>query len=272
MYVSLAPCHISNPVDGIKIQHLDSLVMRYFSKARGVVLGYSNIVLNSEAADNNQELVATVSDLSPFMFMWITVDLLLWAPRIGDVLMGYIYMLTATHLGLLVHDTFNAHIQLRFMPESWLFIPNQADELADAVSSNEGKRRSNFRSYGYWVDQDGLKVEGKLAFTVREIHTAGKMISLAGTLVLPESELDARPVCQNNDRGGNVGAYATAHEIVPEIPGISQVPDNVTDAVSINKHVKFDSDLRLLVPEDKYPEDGGPGYENDSDSDSSDSD
>ncbi|RKP30644.1 hypothetical protein METBISCDRAFT_30726 [Metschnikowia bicuspidata] len=201
MYVSLAPFHIENPIDGIKSQHLDPLVMKYFPKANGVVLGYSNIMIKEDdrvPEGETNEIMVTVSDLSPFAFMWISVDLLLWSPQIGDTLKGYIFMLTATHLGLLVHDTFNAHIKSRFIPQSWKFAPNQADEYNDSEPS-EDQRRSHFRSYGYWVDHTGIKVEGKIAFTVRAINTSCKMISLEGTLVSPESELDAQPVHESFD-------------------------------------------------------------------------
>ena len=87
MYVSLAPLHIENPIDGIKSQHLDPLVMKYFHKANGVVLGYSNIMIKEDdrvPEGETNEIMVTVSDLSPFAFMWISVDLLLWSPQIGD--------------------------------------------------------------------------------------------------------------------------------------------------------------------------------------------
>lgn len=256
MYVSLAPCHISNPINGIKSQHLDPLVMKYFQKAQGVVLGYSNIVINSGECEvtGENEIVAPVADLSPFAFMWITVDLLLWTPQIGDTLKGYIYMLTATHLGLLIHDTFNAYIRFRYIPQDWQFVPNQADEYAESGNNDEDTSgRNNFRSYGYWADQNGLKVEGKITFNVRAVYTSGKMISLEGSLVSPESELDAQPVHENTERS-EVFAHANA-------------------AVSTSNHIKFDSEPSAPVPEAaKSQEDGVPGYENDSDVDSSDSD
>ena len=43
LYVSLAPVHLQNPINGIKQQHLDPLIMTYFTKAKGIVVAYSNI-------------------------------------------------------------------------------------------------------------------------------------------------------------------------------------------------------------------------------------
>lgn len=194
MYVSLAPSHITNPINGIKAQHLDPLVMSYFAKANGVVLAYSNITLNSEerSPDANDIILAPVSDSSPFCFMWVTVDLLLWYPQIGDILEGNVYMQTASHIGLLVHDTFNASIKLRSIPQDWQFVPSQADEFGEADEAKE--KPTKFGSYGYWTDASGSKIEGKVLFTVRSIHTSRSMLSIEGTLLSPESELDAQPV------------------------------------------------------------------------------
>lgn len=259
MYLSLAPCHITNPIDGIKQQHLDPLVMKYFPKGRGVVLGYSGIVINeSEPSDSDtqiKEVLAPVSDLSPFAFMWVTVDLLLWVPQVGDTLKGYIYMQTASHLGLLVHDTFNAFIRFSYIPQKWTFVPNQADDFdISEKQEDDSNGRSNFRSYGHWKDSTGLKVEGKITFTVRAILTTGKMISLEGTLVSPESELDAQPVHKTLNR---------------------EQPQALEPTPAVNSHVNFDTTDKLQddpATATKSKVDGIPGYVASSDSSDSDSD
>lgn len=223
LYVSLAPCHIKNPINGIKSQHLDPLIMTYSPKAGGVVLSYSNLHVSKDhhSVDSNGEpiTIAKVSDSSPFSFMWVNVDMLIWCPQIGDVLEGNVYMQTASHIGLLIHDTFNASIRLRNVPQDWQFIPSQEDEFeTEQLQENAS---SKFRSYGYWSDAEGTKVEGKITFTVRSIHTTGKMLSLEGTLVPPESEIDAQPVSQER-RGSTTGVPSGRHmkfdeEPIPEI-------------------------------------------------------
>lgn len=195
MYVSLAPCHIKNPVNGVKAQHLDPLIMTYFPKARGVVLSYFNVSLQSKdtSEDALSVLLAKVTELSAFSFMWITVDLLIWYPQIGDLLEGFVYMQTASHIGLLIHDTFNASIKFRNIPQDWEFVPSQADEYGESEANTE-EGSSKFKSFGYWTDASGSKVEGKLPFSIKSIYTNGRMLSIEGTLLSPESELDAQPV------------------------------------------------------------------------------
>ncbi|ABN66726.1 DNA-dependent RNA polymerase I subunit A43 [Scheffersomyces stipitis CBS 6054] len=188
LYVSLAPAHLNSPINGLKAQHLDPLIMTYLPKAGGVVLSYSNIKLSednsSEDAEGNAITVSKIEGSSPFTFLWITVDFLIWRPQVGDVLEGYIYMQTASHLGLLIHDTFNASIKKYNIPNNWQFIPSQEDEIADAAT----------KSFGYWVDENESKIEGKLKFTVKTIHTSGKVVSVEGTLIKPGAERDAQPI------------------------------------------------------------------------------
>ncbi|GEQ72130.1 hypothetical protein JCM33374_g5816 [Metschnikowia sp. JCM 33374] len=224
MYVSLAPCHIMNPVNGVKAQHLDPMIMTYFPKARGVVLSYFNINLQSKdtSDESSNVLLAKVTDSSAFSFTWITVDLLIWYPQIGDLLEGFVYMQTASHIGLLVHDTFNASIKYRNIPQDWEFVPSQADEYAESEDAPENSS-SKFKSFGYWTDASGTKIEGKVSFIVKAIHTSGKMLSIEGTLLSPESELDAQPVS-----GETVSAPVSKHitfddEVTSEISEVNEV-------------------------------------------------
>lgn len=190
LYVSLAPIHITNPINGIKAQHLDPLIMNYFPKTQGVVVSYSNVKLLDEKNDEDVTL-AKVSDSSPFTFSWISVDLLVWRPQIGDTLEGYIYMQTASHIGLLIHDTFNASIKKFNIPPDWNFIPSQIDESED---NEDGEK---FKSMGYWVDENEIKIEGRLKFTVKNIHSSGRFVSIDGTLIKPGNEEENQPVFKN---------------------------------------------------------------------------
>lgn len=257
LYVSVAPCHSTNPINGIKAQHLDPMIMSYFAKGQGVVLSYSNVSVSKEhhSLDTNDQpiTIAKVGDSTPFLFMWITVDFLIWRPQIGDTLEGYIYMQTASHIGLLVHDTFNASIKFRNIPQDWEFVPSQADEFGEAEEQEDAKS-SKFRSYGYWADGSGTKVEGKITFAVRAIHSTGRMLSVEGTLVSPESEIDAQPVFEGR-RSSTTAASPVA-----------------------SKHMKFDDEPSVAVAEIAEPNDDViPSYEksdgehNDLSSDSDDS-
>lgn len=233
LYVSLAPCFINDPINGIKAQHLDPLVMTYFPKAKGVVIAYSNLKLSPENkttdTDDNPIYVSTVSNSSPFTYLWVTVDLLIWQPNAGDIIEGYSYMQTASHIGLLVHDTFNATIKKFNIPAEWRFVPSQVDEYAESEQET-GK----FKSFGYWVDENDVKIEGKIKFTVKSVHASGRVVSLAGTLIKPGSEKDAQPVIRER-RSSNSGVNASSgkHKKFDEedVPTVTEIPEPESESI-----------------------------------------
>lgn len=201
LYLSLAPIYTNKPLEGIKAQHLDSMIMKHFAPANGVVIGYDNLKLSEEhyGKDENddQVVVAKLNAHSPFAFFWINVELLVWCPSVGDVVEGLIYMQSPSHIGLLINDTFNASIKKNFIPENWTFIPNQADEFEEDNNNNEDDQNTGskkFQSLGQWVDENEIPIDGKIKFTIRRIHTSGRVVSVEGSLIKPGSELEALPV------------------------------------------------------------------------------
>lgn len=192
MYVSLAPMFVCEPIKGIKIQHLDNLIMTYYPKVEGVILAYEIVSLSNQHKSMDEEgndiTLLKISESSPFTFLWLTVEFLVWKPQVGDTLEGNIFMQTASHIGLLVHETFNASIKKYCIPSDWRFVPIQADEYAD---ENESK---HFKSCGYWEGLNGVKIDGKLKFIIKAIHSTGKMVTLEGSLIQPGMEKDFQPV------------------------------------------------------------------------------
>lgn len=210
LYVSLAPAYTHDPIEGIKSQHLDPLLMTYFPAAGGVVLAYYNLRLfgnpSDEASDLPQKpLAAKIMYDSPFAFLWVSVDFLVWKPQPKDKIDGWVNIQSPSHIGLLIHGTFNATIKRDLIPFDWNFIPNQSDEedelalttLVNRVPADlleEGKKPSNndrdslFRnpkSTGYWVDSHGIKIEGKLSFTIKSFNVSGQFVFVQGSLLSP---------------------------------------------------------------------------------------
>lgn len=182
MYLSLAPCHMNAPLEGIKSQHLNQLVMQYNRDLDGIIVGYRGVELITEEFDEDT-ILAKVSEENPFTFIWVNVEFIVWAPKVGDVLEGYCIMQSRGHIGLLINDVFNATIRKRNIPSNWEFVPNQQDE-----SETEGP------TLGHWVDDSSLPIDGKLKFTVRSIQAAGKSISVEGTLLGKGEEADEQPL------------------------------------------------------------------------------
>lgn len=182
MYVSLAPVFSQRPVAGIKSQHLDPLVTRYFAPAGGVVLAHYNLKLYKRGSESDKaSVMGKFVNESPFTFMWISTDLLVWKPQVGDRLEGYVNMQTPSHIGLLVHDTFNCSIKYANIPEDWVFTPF-AESGNTSQEPTVAKKDRVRQSMGYWSDGSGQRVDGKLEFIIKSVHTTN-MVYLSGSLV-----------------------------------------------------------------------------------------
>jgi DNA-directed RNA polymerase I subunit RPA43 len=190
LYVSLAPMYLNNPIAGIQAQHLDPLLMTFFPAAGGVVLAHYNLKLSGQSKypSSGDMVAAKVMYDSPFAFMWVSVDLLIWMPRPGDVVEGWINMQSPSHIGLLIHDIFNASIKRDAIPRDWQFVPNQEDEEPigeNGEDSNVEKMLRDSRSMGYWVDGQGKRIDDKLRFTVKVFNVSGRTVSVQGSLLKP---------------------------------------------------------------------------------------
>lgn len=214
LYLSLAPIYLQNPEQGIMKQHLNPMVMKYNNKVNGIVLGYDNleIVDADPLAEENKsttKLVKITPD-TPYGFTWCTVELYVWQPQVGDVLEGYVFIQSASHIGLLIHDAFNASIKKNNIPSDWTFIRNEEQVTEDTTTQEDGNTENEPKvnkphSMGYWVDANGEQIDGKLQFTVRNIFTTGRVVSIEGTLLedsfmennAHRSQVDNLPVVSN---------------------------------------------------------------------------
>lgn len=171
MHVYLAPAFQESPLEGLKKQHLDPLLLNYNAEAHGVVVSYSNVRLLRRKGTS--ESLGEIINECPFSFYWITADLLVWEPQREDVVEGWVSVQSPGHIALLINDTFNASIKRAEIPASWEFVPQDEDE--------DGKK-----SLGYWKDADGNRVDGKLQFTVKRFLHEGRTVLVLGSLLTAE--------------------------------------------------------------------------------------
>lgn len=212
LYVSISPIFLNDPISGIKQQHLDPLLMSYYPEAKGVILSYSNIKflrnsLSRDSSSSTTNLLGNIKFDTPFAFLWVSVDFLIWRPLVGNVIQGHVYMQSPSHIGLLIHDTFNANIKKFNIPETWEFVPNDEDvgytneedeetaisgnidtETGDSVeplgaTAEKNTSESNVKSLGYWKDANGIHIGGELKFMINSIHTSGRFVNIEGSLL-----------------------------------------------------------------------------------------
>ncbi|KAF2454623.1 hypothetical protein BDY21DRAFT_352295 [Lineolata rhizophorae] len=195
MYLPLSPITLSDPIDGIRAEHLSPLLLTYSPMLKGIVLSYGNIRLSEQPHSGQKEgeqvLARCVGEYGP-CFVWVTVDFLLIKPRRGLTVEGWVNLQNESHLGLVCWNFFNVSVDRKRLPQSWKWVePGLAGHQNRA--SNGGTNHEEVEN-GYFVDGKGRKVEGFIQFRLRDFETVPSIesgtefVSLEGTLISDEEE------------------------------------------------------------------------------------
>lgn len=111
-------------------QMLSSLVMRYVPSLGGIVLAFSSpphFTSTGVASNSSAAFVLPSWTPSPFAILNFQVSVLLWKPQVLSRLVGYATPTgsSASHLGLLIHGTFNASIPKEELGGGWTWDPDR---------------------------------------------------------------------------------------------------------------------------------------------------
>ncbi|KAJ3383485.1 hypothetical protein HDU92_004101 [Lobulomyces angularis] len=117
LFLTIPPIYSLNIKDGIT-NFLDKLLNRYVDKVKGVLVSYSNLKLLQNAAKIINE--------SPFLNFKIQLDLFVFNPNIGDVLVGIVNKVSQDHVGVLVHGVFNASIPKSNLNDAYFTLENNS--------------------------------------------------------------------------------------------------------------------------------------------------
>ena len=141
LYLPIPPICGSYPAQGLCADHLSPLLLSYYSPLQGVLLSYNNISLSSELPsepllwkgdrqkppDPDQQYASIIESYGPY-YTYLTADFLLFAPRKGDWLKGYVVLGSEANVGLICYNFFSASIEKKRLPKSWRWM-RSANEL-----------------------------------------------------------------------------------------------------------------------------------------------
>lgn len=197
LYEPLLPSGWAAPISGCEAQHLRHLHNRYVPSLRGVLLDYSRVTLNEKSgrqggatADDETALVTSKIEFGGG-FGWITADVNLFIPSRGAWMEGSINLQTEGHVGVVCFGRFNASIEASRLPPAWKWVPNEEAEFEETASVITGADEHGvvrqIHSTGYWVDESGDKVKGRVRFRIRnfDVGVSGNstFLSLQGTML-----------------------------------------------------------------------------------------
>ncbi|KAI5785952.1 hypothetical protein EDC01DRAFT_198169 [Geopyxis carbonaria] len=160
-----------SPIYGVEKHHLEPLLMRFFEPVDGVVIAYDNIRFETHTAKIISE--------SPYAHVWTTVDMLVWRPRKGMVLQGWVNLQSASHIGLLVENMWNVSIPVAEIPNDWQYNGGVSSE--SLLQPDEMELQGN-SAHGCWVTSNGDRVGGQLRFQVKSVEADGNIFLVNGSL------------------------------------------------------------------------------------------
>ena len=191
-YLPLPPIASLYPLQGFCAQHFSPLILTYYRPMKGVILAYENQRLERHpVADSSGQLSLALSrsvDEYAATFAWVTTDFLVYRPKPGMLVEGYVTVQNEGHLGLLCLNMFNASIVRERLPKGWRWqgapaeatpstaLLNGPDDMETDLENGmangdagEAGAEEAPESDGYWETGRGKRVEGFLKFKVRDL-------------------------------------------------------------------------------------------------------
>jgi DNA-directed RNA polymerase I subunit RPA43 len=112
LFLHLSPRYQHALTTGV-YEQLGRMLMAYRDDFEGVAVAFSNVTLRDG-------LGAIVAD-DPRLHVRVSARTTVFSPPIGCVLRGTVNKVSSDHIGLLVHDAFNAAIGRQHMPADFVF-------------------------------------------------------------------------------------------------------------------------------------------------------
>ena len=152
---------------------MNSLLLRYCNVLRGVVIAYDNVKAIPFARIQNE---------MPQLEMKFSARVLVFRAQIGQVMTGVVNKVSNSHVGLLVHDLFNASISSDLLP-------------SDSNYSTENE------TWTLPSDDKTILVGTRLKFKIKavEFERDVGMISICGSCISDNDEKDVEKKRKRED-------------------------------------------------------------------------
>ena len=236
IYVPFFPVGFDKPLTNVAAQHLDPLLNHYSPLLKGVLLKYSNLILSEKPVrasrknpptDQTPALLHSINEYA-VGFGWLTFDAHLFKPSRGKWMEGVLQLQSEGHIGVVCWDKFNASIEAKRLPKGWKWIdeakkdsangsgslpsppawdPEVAEDKlseSDNLDGEELEVVEQMHSTGYWVNEQGRKITGKLRFRIKnfDVGLAGDYgyLSIEGTFLDDEAERALQAEERENER------------------------------------------------------------------------
>jgi hypothetical protein len=114
MLLSLAPSAMANPSKAMHTS-MTSMLLKYSDGLGGVLLSFDNIKVDKT---KNSGSYGKILNEMPHIHVYVKCNVLVFNPSVGTSLTGVVNETFPSHVGLLVHELFNAMISAESLQES----------------------------------------------------------------------------------------------------------------------------------------------------------
>lgn len=252
LYLPLSPICQQYPLEGLCAEHLSPLILTYYPPLNGVVLSYSNAKLSTKCPGDSEDevegpVLAQSIDEYSVSYIWVTADFLVFRPRRGCRIEGWINLQSEGNIGLVCYNFFSVSIERKRLPKEWKWIrggtgrfgARKSKQSKDLGEQAETRQVNGFGDEdGYFEDEDGNKVEGSLTFTVKNMEASRisdrepAHVSIEGTLLSKAEEEELREQDSNRLQGSLV-----------KRPGAGKDGDHTMEGALYNGYVDNGSDI-----------------------------
>ena len=187
LWLPVSPISQSQALEGTCAEYLSPLLLTYYQPFRGIVLSYENAKLSedlNDSASGSTVVLAKSSDEYAGSFVWLTADFVIFRPRKGSPINGWVNIQAQSHLSLICWNLFNASIPRKHLPQDWKWIADGQSSKTEDVHSQK-----RVHSTGHFINGTGKEVKGWLDFKIQSFEAArapGRergFVSIRGTLL-----------------------------------------------------------------------------------------
>jgi DNA-directed RNA polymerase I subunit RPA43 len=152
--------------------------LTYYPPLDGIVLSYSNVRLSEHPEPSSIHVTPTATNPAPVLakavdsftvsFVWLSAEFLVIRPRKDAMVKAWVSYQAPSQLSLVFVNLISVTIRAAHLPRAWKFVQDFGDDDGDAAQSqsplqSQSKRKKQQKGdggQGYFVDGDGVKVEG----------------------------------------------------------------------------------------------------------------
>jgi DNA-directed RNA polymerase I subunit RPA43 len=202
--VTVPPVAQLYPLEGALANYISPLLLTWHPQLDGILLAYNNGRLHTtpprgtEDKREEEQPKAQAVDECAAPYVWLTLDALVFKPKKGLELEGYLNLQNESHITLILWNFFTVTISQKRLPKGWVWHDYYGEDAGTSDLEDKPMRRTD-EQWGAWHNGQGNEIQGFLRFRIKNWDCAppgssgeGSFLSIEGTMLTDEEEEELR--------------------------------------------------------------------------------